>query len=898
MSAPRWARRLLAWLAPSDIADEVVGDLEEAHRRRRSKHTALVASTLTGLDALDMAVALLRRRGLPSISLIDLKLSLRMLVKHPGLSLVSVFGMAVAVAIGAVAWGVVNAITNSELPLHEGDRIVTVQNAMQGGLWNRAETHLHSLETWRTQVPAFAEVGAYRGIMRNLIGDDGGVAPGRVAEMTASGFRIARVPPLLGRYFSGADERPGAPDVAVIGHGIWQDRFGGAPDVIGRTIQIGATRHAIVGVMPRDFAFPVNDRVWTPLRLRPVDFPVGAAPPVQVFARLAPDATLRSANAQLAAMADRLEGVGDLDAGRPTPTAFPYTQELFWGLGARLLQAGQLLVLGILVVIAINVSTLVYARTVSRTDELSVRTALGASRRRIVSQFFTEAFLLSALAALAGLLVAGQVLERIGVVFQAGGRAPFWWDFGLPSSALLYAFGAATLAATIIGVVPALRVAGRRLQLQLKRSGSGASRPTLGRTWTGLIAVQIAAAVSILPMALSGLGKLAHLEPAETTMPLDEVLVAQVSLDLEPTGGSAEERAEEWQRRYTERVTELRRRLEAWPQVARVALMGKAPWQDPDVAFEVDGRDVTGLTGTVMESAATGHRVGKSVVGAEIFQVVDVPALEGRLPAVQDAVEGGTDIVVNQVFKDLILKGGPAVGTRIRFPSRTNPELGDRSDLDGVGQPWYTIVGVVPSFPPPGGLANPEAKAYLPLTPAWEGEVVLALRARSGNAGEIAGQVRSFVADVDPLLRLSDVATLATRYEGTTSQYPVLVWTVVVIALSVLLLAVAGLYALMSFTVARRRREIGIRIALGARHSSVLSSIVLAATWQLGIGVVIGLVGSGVFDRFLGGELLGRQETILLPGVAVLMAVIGVLAAWVPTRQALRIQPTEALGSE
>ena len=898
MSAPRWASRLLARLAPQHLAEEVVGDLEEAHRRRLSKHSALVATTLTCLETLDMAVALLRRRGLPSVSLIDLKLSLRMLIKHPGLSLVSVFGMTVAVAIGAVAWGFIHAITDSELPLDEGHRVVTVQSALQGGLSQRAETHLHSLEVWRTQVSAFSEVGAHRSVTRNLIGRDGNVSPSRVAEMTASGFRIARVPPLLGRYLSDADERPGAPDVAVIGHGIWQDRFGGAPDVIGRTIQIGATTHVIAGVMPRDFAFPLNDRVWTPLRLQPTDFPAASAPPIQVFARLASGATIESANTQLRATADQLEGLRALEADRPTPTAFPYTQELFWGLGARLLQIAQLLVLGVLVVIAINVSTLVYARTVSRKDELSVRAALGASRRRIVFQLFSEAFLLSALAALVGLGVAGAILERIEVSFRAGGRAPFWWDFTLPPSALLYALGAATLAATIIGVVPAVRVTGRGLQMQLKRAGSGASQPKLGRIWTGLIALQIAGAVSILPMALGGLSKLANLEPSETRMPLDEVVVAQVSLDLDEGPGSLDERAEAWQLRYTERVTELTRRLEEWPLVASVALMGRAPWQDPDVFFEIDGREVAGRPGTVLQSASTGHRIGKSVVAPEIFQVVGVPALEGRLPSTQDAVEGGTDIVVNEAFSDLILRGAPAIGTRIRFPVRTSPEMGTRSDIDGVGQPWYTVVGVVPSFPPPTSLANAEAKAYLPLTDDWEGEVVIALRARSGNADGIANQVRSFVAGFDPMLRLSDVETLATRHERSSGRFPTVVLVVVVLAISVLMLAVAGLYALMSFSVARRHREIGIRIALGARHSSVLTSILLAATWQLGVGVIIGLMGSGLLDRFVGGELLGQQEGVLLPAVAGLMVVIGVLAAWAPTRRALLIQPTEALRSD
>jgi hypothetical protein len=285
-------------------------------------------------------------------------------------------------------------------------------------------------------------------------------------------------------------------------------------------------------------------------------------------------------------------------------------------------------------------------------------------------------------------------------------------------------------------------------------------------------------------------------------------------------------------------------------------------------------------------------------VAPEIFEVVDVPVLDGRLPTRRDAVEGATSIVVNEVFVDLVLKGGPAIGTRLRFPRRVNPELGDRSDMDGVGQPWYTIVGVVPSFPPGSGISNPEAKAYLPLTPDHSGNVHIAVRARSGDAAALSGQVRRFVAAVDPMLRLSSLETMDTMVERANAGFPTLVAAVGVLAGSVLLLAIAGLYALMSFTVARRRREIGIRIALGARHGSVLTSILLSATWQQGIGLALGLLASGALNRFVGGELLGLHEAVLLPAVALLMAFFGVLAAWAPTQAALRIQPTEALRSE
>jgi hypothetical protein len=299
-----------------------------------------------------------------------------------------------------------------------------------------------------------------------------------------------------------------------------------------------------------------------------------------------------------------------------------------------------------------------------------------------------------------------------------------------------------------------------------------------------------------------------------------------------------------------------------------------------------------------MASASTGHAVGRSTVSPNLFNVVDVPVLAGRRLNAGDAVEGSTSIVVNQRFEELVLGGASAVGRRIRFPTYVNPELGGRSELEGAGQPWYTIVGVIPSFPPHYGIANPEAKAYLPVLPGHQGPQTILLRMRATEAGPFTSQLRRLVADVDPLLRLERVETIETMVQRTYVETPVFLGTVVGLSASILLLAIAGIYAMMSFIVARQHREIGIRIALGARPAHVLGSILFRAAWQLAAGVGVGLLFAGVFDRLLGGETLGGQEAYLLPVVAMVMAGVGVLAAWAPAREGMRIQPTEALRAE
>src|SRR5687768_17169910 len=281
---------------------------------------------------------------------LDLKLGFRMMRKYPGLTVVGVLGMAVAVAIGAVSFGIIYNLVGNSIPLEDGDRIVAIQN-LSGGSDNEGRaTHLHDLDVWRRELRAVEALGAYRTVDRNLITPRGRPEPVRVAEMSASGFRIARVPPLSGRYFNEDDEQRGAVPVVVIGYSVWQSRFGGERDVIGRTLQLGATQHTVIGVMPRGFAFPINNRVWTPLRLHPSDFERGKAPSVEVFGRLASNATIDNARTQLATIGQRLTAAYPATHEKVRPRILPYalmfidSPELAWALHAIQLLVSMLLV--------------------------------------------------------------------------------------------------------------------------------------------------------------------------------------------------------------------------------------------------------------------------------------------------------------------------------------------------------------------------------------------------------------------------------------------------------------------------------------------------------------------------------------------------------------------------
>src|SRR5262245_4879812 len=401
-----------------------------------------------------------------------------MLIKHPGLALAGGAGIAVAVAIAAGAYSFI--YTNllvSSLPLKEGDRIVSIET------WDAATARpeprsLYEYYVWREGLKSVQEISAFRMLSPNLIAPDARPVSVRVASMSAAGFRVARVRPLMGRYLEEADEREGAPAVVVISENIWRNRFAADPAILERTIQLGATPHSIVGVMPKGYAFPVNHHFWVPLRegLPPSEPRTG--PDLMVFGRLAPGATLAGAQAELAAIGQRTALAFPKVYAQLRPQALPYAHPFVGLHGAQDLtglHATQGLFASLVVLVCLNVAILVYTRTAMRQEEIGLRTALGASRGRIVAQLFIEALVLSAVAALAGVAMAALGLHQIATaMLPIASELPFWTSFRLSGEAVLYAMALSVFAAAIVGIVPALQATRGGLQTAFR--GAGARR--------------------------------------------------------------------------------------------------------------------------------------------------------------------------------------------------------------------------------------------------------------------------------------------------------------------------------------------------------------------------------------------------------------------------------------
>jgi predicted permease len=816
-------------------------------------------------------------------SWVDFKLGARLLVKYPGLSIVGGISMAVAIAFGTASFAFFYSYMYPTLSLPEGDRLVALENwdVSVNNEWRRAA---HDFEQWREEMQTVREIGAFRNLGRNLIVPGGSVEAITAAEITAPGFAAARVPPQLGRPILAEDVRPDAPPVLVIGHDVWQSRFGGDRSVVGREVRLGATVHTIVGVMPEGFGFPMNHSYWLPLRIDASRYPRGQGPSIFIFGRLAPGVTIADAQAELAAIGTRSTAAYPATHTQLRPQVLPYTYPLVDIQDVSLWQVGvmQGMVSMLLVVVAINIAILVYARTATRQGEIAVRTALGASRARVVGQLFVEALVLAGLSAGIGLLIARFAIAQGHAIMQTEvGRMPFWLDEGIPLVTIVYVVGLTLLAAVLAGVVPGLKATRHQVQTTLRDVSTGTGL-ALGRTWTLLIIGQVSLAVAALPAVVATGWREVRQATSVPVFAAEQYLAARFALGEEelPPGVDPEEYRRGRMSGLARLQAELAMRVETEPWASDVSMATAVPGNEPTARVEVE--DVRG-------QAAAGREVRRNDVAGDFFQAFDARLLTGR--SLNDA---DTDaVIVNRTFVDRVLGGANVLGRRLRYlPSAEGPPG------ETAPERWYEIVGVVSDLY--SNVMNPEmtnAEVYHALSTSGPTPAALLVRTRGADPSASAARLREIAIALDPTTRINTIP-LVQIYRQDKLALRLVAFVLGLIVVSVLLLSAAGVYALMSFTVSRRRKEIGIRAALGADPGRLLRSVFARAAAQLAAGVLIGIATITALDMSSEGDLLTGKQAILLPAICVLMLGTGLLAAWGPARRGLAIQPTEALREE
>ncbi len=841
------------------------------------------------------------RKG-PAFSALDFTLAWRMLLRYPGLSLVSVLGMSVGITIAAGAFTIVSLMMGTKLPLPEGDRLVSLVN-WDASTNNRELRLLYDLEAWR-DAKSVEDFSVSRNVQRNLI--VGGRPPEvvMVAEISASAFRAARVGAYRGRTLLPEDERAGAPDAIVIGHDEWVRRFGADPDIVGQSVGLGPTAYTIVGVMPEGFGFPTYHSFWIPWRLDAAAYAPRSGPSINVFGRLAPGATLESARAELTANSRRLAAASPATHEHLRPLVIAYAHafsEVDDPEDALAMYAIEIAILLLLVLICVNVAILVYARTATRQGEIAVRAALGASRRRIVAQLFVEALMLAGVSAAIGIGLTAVGLRQIeGAMLTLVGRWPFWFSLELQTSTVIYVVGLTLLAAAIVGVAPALKATGRQVhtRLQTLSPGSG-SRMQMGRLWTALIVAQVAVTVAILPMATYFAWSSLRLQSGGGYATA-EFLNASLSLDR--TAAPPTEAGDKaFAARYRGALVEIERRLKDDSRVREVTFSLTSPGRELAVVVEAEGVPVPidAVDDNIVEGTKRGTLVRFNRVATNFFSAFDVPVTIGRgltaADASADAAGLTPGVLVSRGLVNQVFSGANPLGRRIKYVGRSR----EAPSLHVVLERWYEIVGVVPDFPVPGSFDDEsEGRVYHAVAAGDLYPARLNVRARTGDPAALADPLRDLSASIDPDVQLLDVSTAEIAFKQAQGMMRLIGVSLALVILSVILLSSAGIYSLLSFTVARRRREIGIRAALGANRNRILLGIFSRVLAQLGAGAVLGLIAAVGLEQILEGDMMRNYRVMLLPLVVVLMMTIGVIAAIGPARQGLRIQPIEALRDE
>lgn len=794
----------------------------------------------------------------------DFRQAFRHLRRSPAYAVVAVLTLALGLGATALTYGLAAPYFLRALPFADADRLVHLFQVDRRSGYDRDRFSLPQLRDLRERSHAFEGLAAYSYRSSNLTGPEG---PERVtlAAMTSNAFDVLGARPALGRTFSPGEDA--AADVVVLSWGLWQRRYAGDADIVGRTIPVDGRVLTVVGVMPRDFAFPFNDaRAWVPLEEQAGGDPREVWPHL-IFGRLAEGWTRERATSELATIhAGLAQTYPDAD-GQADGIVIVELREALnfaWDILriASIAMAGAVLV--VLLIACANIAGLGLARAEGRRLELAVRGALGASSFRLVRQILVETLVVATLGGGLAFLVARLGLRTLGTVlppelFHVG-------EFDLDAGAVLFLGAVVLVAAVLAGIGPALLAARSGAAATLREDGRTAGGLRAGRMRRGLVVAQVA-----LGLVLAvGAGLMARSLGQARDVPLGfvpgPVLTAEIVL---PDGSYRDPEAVS---AFFDRYTEALRGL---PGVRSVATHSALPLNHETSIARVAVEGVP-----MVEDERPLAQYFRS--SQDYFETMGIPLLEGRDFGTGDTFEGDPVAIVNRSFARDVL-GGDAVGRRI---------------LLGSGTTVRRVIGVVDDVRHEDVAATVGPQVYLAMTQAVSRRRFVVIRT-AGDPAAFTATARSTLATVDadlpavfqPMSAVVDVALL---------QWRALAAMLALFGILALGLAAVGLYGLIAYSVERRRREIGVRLALGARHGDVTRMIVNEGLRLAGIGIALGLVGSLAAGRVVAAALFGVQphDPLTLGAAAFVFVAIAVLASLLPARRAVRLDPLEALRTE
>ena len=797
----------------------------------------------------------------------DVTYSLRVLLKSYGFTIVVILTLALGIGANTAIFSFANGILLRPLPYPQSDRLVVLdETALKRGIDSMSVSYPNFLD-WREQNTVFEDVATYYGTSRFSLTGEGEPLQIRGTRINQGLFDLLRVSPQLGRTFTANEDRPEEDAVVILGHDLWQRTFGGDPNIVGKKITISNRARTVIGVMPQGFRFPEVSELWVPLALTTKMF-TRTDHGLQAVARLKDGVSLPQAQSEMNNIAARIEQQN------------PVTNE---GLGVTVMSLhqylsgdyrdGLLILLGVvgcvLLVACVNVANLMIARGSARQKEFALRSALGASRWRIVRQLLFESLLLSIVGGVLGFVLSIWALRLLlsAIPFQL----PFWMNFNLDLRVLGFTAGITLLTGLIFGAAPALQTSRVDLNDTLKEGGRG---NTGVRTRARSLLVVTEIALSLVLLVGAGLMIQSFLRLRRVNIGLDpkNVLTASVVLP------QAKYRENDQRAGFFKHLVERMRHL---PGVEAASATGTLPLSGNNW-----GRSLT-VEGHQVLSVGQADVIQHTVVTPGYFRTMGIALLAGRDFTDADNKDAPNVTIVDERLARHYWPNESPIGKRVRFgPPEDN-------------EPWHTVIGVVSTVRHQRVQEDTRQSVYLPHQKIPVTGMTLVART-SSKPTDFAGAIRREVAQLDSDIPVSQIATMEEVVAESIWQPRLYATLFAVFAGGALALALIGIYGVMAFLVQTRTHEIGVRMALGASARDVFNLIVGRGMKLTAVGIVIGIGGAIALTRWMQSLLFNTSTTdpITFVLISVLLSLAAFFACYIPARRAAKVDPLVALRYE
>lgn len=840
---------------------------EEAFRRAKIEFGGLELTKENCRDA--------RRANVIESLLQDLRFGVRTLRKSPTFTAIAILTLALGIGANTAVFSVVHAVLLKPLPFPDSDRLVQVWEKVSLPNYQNDQNNPSpgNFADWKTRSTAFEDMGAYRNRSFNLTGSG---EPLRVEgeQVSASLFSLLKVNATLGRIFTAEDDQPAGRHAVLIGNGLWKSRFASDATVLGKSILLDGESYSVIGVMPQNFHFPdSDDQLWVPLALTPQDLANHGSHYLLVVARLKHGVPLSQAQAELQGIAQHLTQLyPDSNTGVQT-NVVGLREEIIGPVRAVLLALFAAVGLVLLLACA-NLANLLLGRASARYREIGIRMALGAGRIRILRQLLTEHAFLVLLGCALGLLFARWGLLALKLLSPP--HIPRMDEIHLDTSVLLFSLGISVFAGVLFGALPALQAMHDNVNQFLKEGARESSAGTRLRSRSLLVVLETALGVIVVIAAGLLLRSFLLLESVPLGFQPQSVLTFRViprgERYSQPSGRTA----------FYQQAIE---RIAALPGVKSAAAVSFIPltFARSSKGFSIEGR-VPAAPGQI-------PMAGFDVVTPSYFESLRIPLRSGRDFSWRDTPQSQRVVIINEAMARAYWSGQDPLGHRINLGTSENNSV-----------PWLTVVGIVGDIRDFDVLTAPRPTLYLPVSQADDASYLLRdwVVRTSSDPLALACFIRPAMRQVDPDLPVSRVQTLEQLWGISIAPQRFNLWLFGSFAALALLLAAIGIYGVMAYNVAQRTREIGIRMAMGARRSDVLRLVLTQSILPAATGVFLGLSVALALTRLMASLLFGLTATdpATFAVVALLLILVALAAAYTPARRATQVDPLVALRYE